>query len=115
MPAPTTARAAIATSACCQPRGRGNQREEGRQQDLPDVAREIVGAERGARAGTVIGGGHEAGADRMLGTGAEARQNQSRDHAVKRAAQPRERVAAGNQQRAEGEDTHAAEALGQQA
>ncbi len=51
----------------------------------------------------------------MLRAAAEPGQDQPGDHAVERAAEARQRVAAGDQQRAEGQHADAAETLGQHA
>ena len=73
-PAPTTANAAITHHRLLPAERGGDQREQRGQHHLADVAGEIVGAERGARAQAGIGRGHQARRDGMLRAAAQARQ-----------------------------------------
>src|SRR5262245_40182254 len=85
-PAAMTGSAPVTTSACRQPSAAATTANAG-QGHLADVAGEVVGAERGARARPWKGCRDEARADRMLRAAAQSCQQQTRDHAVERAAQ----------------------------
>ena len=92
-----------------------DERRRRRDDDLPQVAREIVGAERHPSRSRFVGLRHERGGERMLDARAESCHEEADEQRGEAAREPRDEEAEGGDRSARSEEARLAPALGHHA